>query len=81
MGVNELLKNKREEILQVAARHGAGNVRIFGSVARGAPTRKVRERAQTSLGRPFLGVPHLSTTNQYCVLRIPHDQSRQGLAA
>jgi len=35
MGVNELLKEKREEILQLAARYGASNVRIFGSVARG----------------------------------------------
>ena len=31
----ELLTNKREEILQIAARHGATNVRVFGSVARG----------------------------------------------
>jgi predicted nucleotidyltransferase len=31
----ELLKAKRDEILRVAARHGASNVRIFGSVARG----------------------------------------------
>jgi uncharacterized protein len=29
------LREKREEILQVAAKHGAGRVRIFGSVARG----------------------------------------------
>jgi len=35
MGVKELLQSKREEILRVAARHGAHNVRIFGSVARG----------------------------------------------
>jgi len=35
MHVNELLKEKREAILQVAARHGARNVRVFGSVARG----------------------------------------------
>ena len=35
MGVNELLKNKRDEILRVAAKHGARNVRVFGSVARG----------------------------------------------
>ena len=35
MGVEDLLENKREEILQVAARHGATNIRIFGSVARG----------------------------------------------
>ena len=35
MGIDELLKDKREEILRVAARHGARNVRVFGSVARG----------------------------------------------
>ena len=35
MGVSELLKMKREEILRIAAKHGARNVRIFGSVARG----------------------------------------------
>lgn len=35
MGITELLKKKREEILRVAARHGARNVRVFGSAARG----------------------------------------------
>jgi len=35
MGVEELLRQKREEILRVAARRGARNVRVFGSVARG----------------------------------------------
>ena len=35
MRVEELLKEKRDEILQIAARYGARNVRIFGSVARG----------------------------------------------
>jgi hypothetical protein len=29
------LRKKREEILELAAQHGAGNVRVFGSVARG----------------------------------------------
>jgi predicted nucleotidyltransferase len=29
------LQQKREDILHLAARHGARNVRIFGSVARG----------------------------------------------
>ncbi len=29
------LRQTREQILQVAARHGAGNVRVFGSLARG----------------------------------------------
>ncbi len=35
MSVQDLLKEKREEILQIAARHGARNVRVFGSVVRG----------------------------------------------
>ncbi len=35
MTLKELLQTKREEILQIAARHGAYNVRVFGSVARG----------------------------------------------
>lgn len=35
MGIEELLKSKRQEILNIAARHGAHNIRIFGSAARG----------------------------------------------
>ena len=35
MTIYELLEAKREEILSIAAKHGASNVRIFGSVARG----------------------------------------------
>ncbi|MGO9116934.1 MAG: nucleotidyltransferase family protein [Desulfomonilaceae bacterium] len=40
MGINQLLKDKRDEILRVAARHGAINIRIFGSVARGEQDEK-----------------------------------------
>lgn len=35
MGIDDFLKGKREEILRLAAKHGALNVRVFGSVARG----------------------------------------------
>lgn len=35
MSVELLLREKREEILRIAAKHGARNVRVFGSVARG----------------------------------------------
>ena len=35
MTIAELLKTRRDEILAIAQRHGASNVRIFGSVARG----------------------------------------------
>jgi uncharacterized protein len=32
--IEELVKAKRQEILEIAARHGAKKIRIFGSVAR-----------------------------------------------
>ena len=32
----DALRQKQSEIRSIAARHGAGNVRVFGSVARGA---------------------------------------------
>ena len=35
MDVDKLLKTKREQILSIAAEHGASNVRLFGSTARG----------------------------------------------
>ena len=35
MDIEAVLREKREEILRVAEKHGAHNVRIFGSVARG----------------------------------------------
>jgi hypothetical protein len=35
MEIKELLSQKRQEILDIAAKHGACNIRVFGSVARG----------------------------------------------
>lgn len=35
MDIRKLLEERRDEILRIAARHGARNVRVFGSVARG----------------------------------------------
>ena len=40
MGIEELLKEKREEILRIATQHGARNIRVFGSVARGEADEK-----------------------------------------
>ena len=34
-GIDDLLGARRDEVLRLAAKHGARNVRIFGSVARG----------------------------------------------
>lgn len=33
--IEDVVRARREEILQIAERHGARNVRLFGSVARG----------------------------------------------
>lgn len=38
MKLKESLQEKREEILSLATKHGAFNIRIFGSVARGEDT-------------------------------------------
>lgn len=38
MALRDLLTKEREAILAVAERHGAFNVRVFGSVARGEET-------------------------------------------
>ena len=38
MELPEFLEAKRHEVLRIAARHGASNVRVFGSLARGDGT-------------------------------------------
>jgi predicted nucleotidyltransferase len=35
MGIDEVLGDKREEILRIAQKHGVTSIRVFGSVARG----------------------------------------------
>jgi predicted nucleotidyltransferase len=35
MTASDIVREKREEILAIAQKHGAFNVRVFGSVARG----------------------------------------------
>ena len=35
MGINELISQKKEQILDIASMYGASNVRVFGSIARG----------------------------------------------
>ena len=35
MQIDALVRGKRQEILKLAARHGARRIRVFGSVARG----------------------------------------------
>jgi predicted nucleotidyltransferase len=35
LGIDEVIGTKREDVLRLAESHGAYNVRVFGSVARG----------------------------------------------
>jgi predicted nucleotidyltransferase len=39
MSIRQLLRTKRKQILEIAARHGAQKVRVVGSVARGTARR------------------------------------------
>jgi predicted nucleotidyltransferase len=38
LGIEDLLQEQRSQILAIAQKHGAYNVRVFGSVARGEAT-------------------------------------------
>ena len=38
MGISEIIGDKRDAILALAAKYGASNVRVFGSVAEGEAT-------------------------------------------
>ncbi len=35
MKISEVIQNKRDDIIRLSGQHGAKNIRIFGSVARG----------------------------------------------
>ena len=56
MGVQELLKAKRNEILDLTAKHGATKVRLIGSVARREETQEsdIDFLVEMELGRSLL---------------------------
>jgi uncharacterized protein len=57
----EDLQSRREQILQIAAWHGASNVRVFGSVARGSarPDSDVDSLVEFDPGRTVLDLSGL----------------------
>ena len=66
--MDPLLRAKRAEILRLAAQHGARNVRVFGSAARGTagPDSDVdllvefeRDRSLMDYGRPVIDLQDL----------------------
>ncbi len=60
MGIEEL-RQRREEILTIAARHGAHNVRVFGSVVRGeaGPESDIDFLVEMDAGRSLLDLARL----------------------
>lgn len=60
MGIDKILQDKRDEILQIAADHGARDVRVFGSLARGAarPDSDIDILVRLDPGRSLLGLCH-----------------------
>ena len=40
MGIKETVENNREQVIKLASKYGASNIRLFGSVASGAADQK-----------------------------------------
>ena len=61
MDAKTLLKTRRKEILEIAARNGAVNVRVFGSVARGEnrPDSDIDFLVNLEAGRSLLDLARL----------------------
>lgn len=83
MTQSELLKAKREEIIQVAKKYGAYNVRVFGSVARGEADEKSdidllvemeQDRSLLDLGGLLMDLQELLGCN---VDVVPEDSLRE----
>lgn len=80
MTIRELLRSKRAEILDIAARHGARKVRVFGSVARGTARRNsdVDFLVEMEEGRSLLDHAALVLDLER-LLKRPVDASERGL--
>jgi predicted nucleotidyltransferase len=62
MSISQLLQSKRSQIIQIATRHGAQNVRVFGSVVRGdaRPDSDIDFLVDMEGGRSLLDLVQLS---------------------
>jgi hypothetical protein len=82
MGIADLLKFKRPEILRLAQAHGAHNVRIFGSVVRGEarPESDVDFLVEMDSGRSLLDLIELSQDLETLLQRKVDILTDQGLS-
>jgi predicted nucleotidyltransferase len=71
MTTADILKSKRDEVISIAAQHGASNVRIFGSVARGeaGPTSDVDLLVEMEHGRSLLDLIELGQELEWFLQR------------
>lgn len=71
MGIAEVLLDRREEILHLAEMHGARNIRVFGSVARGdaRPDSDVDFLVEMEPGRSLLDLGGLAADLEQCLGR------------
>jgi len=81
MTVSEILEAKREDILFLASRHGAKNIRVFGSAARGeaGPESDVDFLVQMEDGRSLLDFSSLVIALQDLLGRKVDVVSEDGL--
>ena len=74
MSIDAVLKAHRDEILAIASRHGATNVRVFGSVVRreAGPDSDVDFLVDLESGGAFSILPSSSSTSSiFCTARSP----------
>jgi uncharacterized protein len=71
MGIAEVLLDRRDEILRLAEIHGARNIRVFGSVARGdaRPDSDVDFLVEMESGRSLLDLGGLIADLEQCLGR------------
>jgi predicted nucleotidyltransferase len=81
VNLGQSLKQKRDDILLLASRHGAKNVRIFGSAARGdeGPESDVDFLVQMEEGRSLLDISALVADLQDTLGRKVDVVSEDGL--
>lgn len=82
MGIADLLKFKRIEILRLAEAHGAHNVRVFGSVARGEsrPDSDIDFLVEMDNGRSLLDLIKLSQDLETLLQRKVDVLTDQGMS-
>ena len=82
MGIADLLKFKRIEILRLAEAHGAHNVGVFGSVARGEsrPDSDIDFLVEMDNGRSLLDLIELSQDLETLLQRKVDVLTDQGMS-